>query len=76
MAMSLYNGKKKASLINVAGLTGYLYVGERKYTHICHLVKSSSKWIENCNKKNLDTVNLIEEKVRKSLEHLSQGEIS
>ena len=37
----IYNGWKKASSKNGAGVPGCLYVEEWKETHICHLVQSS-----------------------------------
>ena len=38
----IYNGKKKASSINGAGLTGCVYVEKWEQTYISHLAQSSS----------------------------------
>ena len=60
----LYNGKKKASSTNDAGLTGSLHVEE--------CTKLKSKWIKDLNIKP-NTLNLIEEKMGKSLELIGTG---
>ncbi len=66
----IYNGKKKASSINAAVLTGCLYVEKWKYLPPC--TKLKSKWIKDLNIKP-DTLNLKEEKAGKSLELIGTG---
>jgi hypothetical protein len=66
----IYNGKKKAFSINGADLTDYLYVKKKKIKiepYLSPFTKLKSKWIKDLNIK-LDTLNLIEENVGKSLE--------
>jgi hypothetical protein len=59
------SGKKKTSIINGAGLTGGLWKNENKSILIT-CTKLTSKWIKDLNTKP-NTLNLIEEKVEKSL---------
>jgi hypothetical protein len=69
----IYNGKGKASSINGAGLISCVYVEKMKiepYLSPCSNLKS--KWIKDLNIKP-DTLNLIEEKVGKSLELIGTG---
>jgi hypothetical protein len=67
----IYNGKKKASSRNSAGLTHCLYVKEiDPYLSPCTKIKS--KWIKDFNIKP-DTLNVIEEKVGKSLKLIGTG---
>ena len=61
----IYKGRKKASSINGICLTGSLYV-EKINPYLSPCTKLKSKWIKDLNIKP-DTLNLIEEKVRKSL---------
>ena len=68
-----YNGKKKASSITGAGLTGSWYVEKMKIDpYLSPCTKLKSKWIKDLNIKP-DTLHLIEEKVGKSLECIGTG---
>jgi hypothetical protein len=71
----IYNGKKKASSINGAGLTAVCVFKEMKidpYPSPC--TKLKSKLIKNLKIKP-NTLNLMEEKMEKSLELIGTGEI-
>ena len=63
-----YNRTGRASSIKGAGLTRVLHVKECKLIHIC--TKLKPKWI----KEKLDTMDLIQEKVGKTLELSGTGE--
>jgi hypothetical protein len=53
-------GNEKASLTNIAGLSGYLHVEECKVdVHILLCTKLRSKWVKDLNVK-LGPLNLIE----------------
>jgi len=68
--------ENKASSINAARLTGCLYVEKMKIDpYLSPCAKLKSKWIKDLSIKP-DTLNLIEEKVGKSLELIGMGEIS
>jgi hypothetical protein len=65
--------EKKSILRNGAGLTGSLHVGKMKINpYLSPCTKLRSKWLKNLNIKS-DTLNRIEEKVRKSLELIDMG---
>jgi hypothetical protein len=64
--------KKKAFSTVDAGLTGCLHVEECKYIHIYHPAKTA-RWLKDLTIK-LDTLNLIENKMRNSLEHIGTGD--
>jgi hypothetical protein len=59
-----YKEKMKAYSTHGAGLTGYIRIKINPYLTAC--TKHKSKWIKDLNKE-LDTLNLIVEKVRSSL---------
>ena len=70
----LYNGKKKALSTNSASLTGCQYVEECKIDpYLSPCLKLKSKKIKDFNI-NQVTLNLIEEKVGSSLEHIGIGD--
>ena len=65
----IYNGKKKASSINCAGL----FVEKMKLDpYLSPCTKLKSKWVKDLNIKP-DILNLMEEKVEKTLNSLSQS---
>ena len=66
-------GKKTAFSTNGAGTTGGYHVEECELIHSYLLVKVKSKWIKELHIKP-ETLKLIEEKVRKSLEDMGTGE--
>jgi hypothetical protein len=66
----IYNKKKESIIKNGLALTGCLYVEVDPYLSLC--TKLKSKWIKDLNIKP-DTLNLIEEKVGKSLELTGTG---
>jgi hypothetical protein len=69
-----FSGRKTAFLTTAAGSTGSLHVEECKLIHTYLLcTKLKSKWIKDLNIKP-DILNLIEEKVVKSLEYLGTEE--
>ena len=69
----IYNGKKKESSINGAGLTDSLYVKKTKTNpYLLPCTKLKSKWIKDLNIKP-DTLNLIEEIVGNNLELFGSG---
>jgi len=71
-----FSGKKVAYSTNGVGSSGGQHVKECKLTHSYLLVKKfKSTWIKDFHIKP-DTLNLIEEKVGKSLEHIGMGEDS
>jgi hypothetical protein len=64
------NGKKTTYSTNGAGLSGVQHVEECRLTHyLSSCTRLKSKWIKNLHIKP-DTLNLIEEKVGKSKEHM------
>jgi hypothetical protein len=72
-AKTIQWGKKSAFSTNGACSTGGLHVEECKLIHSYPPVQSSSPGVKDCPIKP-DTLNLIEEKVGKSLEHMSTEE--
>jgi hypothetical protein len=68
------NGKKKASSINGAGLSVCMHACRRMKIdpYLSPCTKLKSKWIKDLNIKP-DTLNIIEEKVGKSLELIDTG---
>jgi hypothetical protein len=68
----IHNRKKKASSINGAGLTDCLYVKIKIDSYLSPWTKLKFKAIKDLNIKP-DTLNLIEEKVGKSLELIGTG---
>jgi hypothetical protein len=70
----IYNGKKKASLVNVVSLSDSCYVEKMitdSYFSSCKKLKSN--WIKDLNIKQ-DTLTLIEEKVEKSPGFIGMGQ--
>ena len=70
----IYNGKKKASLVNVVSLSDSCYVEKMitdSYFSSCKKLKSN--WIKDLNIKQ-DTLTLIEEKVEKSPGLIGMGQ--
>jgi hypothetical protein len=68
----IYNGKKKASSINGDGLAGCLYYKNERDPYLVPCTMLKSKWFKDLNIKP-NTLNLIEEKVGKSLELIGTG---
>jgi hypothetical protein len=64
--------EKTAFSTNGAGSTGGQHVEEFEQTHSYLKNKSKSKWIKDLHKKT-NTLNLIEKKVGKNLEHMGTG---
>jgi hypothetical protein len=64
-----YSGKREAFSTIGAGLTGSLQI----HPYLSHCTKLKSKWIKDLHIKP-DTLNLIEEKVGNSLEHIGTEE--
>ena len=64
--LNLYSGKKKASLINGADLTGSACRKMKVDPYLSPCTKLKFKWIKDLNIKP-DTLNLIEDKVGKNL---------
>ena len=62
----IYNGKKKASSINGAGLTG---ISMQKNNPTCVTLYKAGDQVDQ----ELDTLNLIEEKVGKNFELIGTG---
>ena len=69
----IYNGKKKASSINAVGNWQSIRRKMQVDPYLSPCTKLKSKWIKDLNIKP-DTLNLIEEKVGKSLKHISTKE--
>jgi hypothetical protein len=71
----IYNGKNKASSLNVTGLTGASFCRRMKIEpYLSPFTKRKSKWITNLNIKP-DTLNLTEEKVGKNLKFIDKGKL-
>ena len=71
---NISNGKKKAYLTSGAGITGYQHVKKMKVDpYLSPCTKLKSKWIKDLNIKPA-TLNLIEEKVGSTLEHIGTGD--
>jgi hypothetical protein len=70
----IHNREKKGSSISDAGITGNLYVKMEIDAYLLPYTKLKYKWIKNLNIKP-DTLNLIEEKVGKSIRLIGTGEI-
>ena len=72
--LKLYNGRKKASLTNGAGITGMSTCRRMKIDpYLSPCTKLKSKWIKDLNI-NLTTLNLIEEKVGRSIQDIGTGD--
>ena len=67
-----YNEKQKASLTNSTGLTGCFHIEIHKQIPIYNYTQNSSPSGSKTSKP--DTLNLIEEKVGNSLEHIDTGD--
>ena len=71
--LKLYNGKKKASSTNGAGITGYRHEKEKIDPYLSLCTKLKFKWIKDLNI-NPATLNIIEEKVESNFERMGTGD--